>query len=83
MFHKDLFGIRLKRLREQKGEQQKSLAELLGVKPNQISEMENGRATTTFERLYILCQHYGVSADYLLGLTDEARPLGEGNGAEE
>ena len=75
MFHKDLYGLRLKKLRNQMGEKQADLAELLGVKPNQIVEMENGRKTTTFERLTIICQHYNVSADYLLGLIDEPRPL--------
>ena len=75
MFHKDLYGLRLKKLRKQAGEKQAELAELLGVKPNQIVEMENGRKTTTFEKLTIICQHYNVSADYLLGLIDEPRPL--------
>ena len=37
--------------------------------------MENGRKTTTFEKLTIICKHYNVSADYLLGLIDEPRPL--------
>ena len=75
MFHKDLYGLRLKKLRNQAGEKQADLAKLLGVKPNQIVEMENGRKTTTFEKLTIICQHYNISADYLLGLTDEPRPL--------
>ena len=75
MFHKDLYGLRLKKLRNQAGEKQADLAELLGVKPNQIVEMETGRKTTTFEKLTMICQHYNVSADYLLGLIDEPRPL--------
>jgi transcriptional regulator with XRE-family HTH domain len=75
MFHKDLYGLRLKKLRNQAGEKQADLAALLGVKPNQIVEMENGRKTTTFEKLTIICQHYNVSADYLLGLIEEPRPL--------
>lgn len=75
MFHKDLYGLRLKKLRTHAGEKQADLAELLGVKPNQIVEMENGRKTTTFEKLTIICRHYNISADYLLGLIDEPRPL--------
>ena len=50
MFHKDLYGLRLKRLRKEAGETQAELAALLGVKPNQVVEMENGRKTTTFEK---------------------------------
>ena len=77
MFHKDLYGLRLKKLRNQAGETQAQLAALLGVKPNQVVEMENGRKTTSFERLAVICKHYNVSADYLLGLTDQPRPLAE------
>lgn len=75
MFHKDLYGLRLKKLRKKAGETQAELAALLGVKPNQVVEMENGRKTTSFERLTIICERYNVTADYLLGLTDEPRPL--------
>ena len=55
----------------------KVLAELLDVSVNQISEMEKGTRMTTLEKLAVICQHYNVSADYLLGLTDERRPLRE------
>ena len=83
MFHKDLYGLRLKKLRNLSGERQADLAAILGVKPNQIMEMENGRKTTTLEKLALICRHYNVSADYLLGrtldrdggMTDEPRPL--------
>ena len=51
------------------------LAEVLGISQNQVSEMENGKKTTTFERLVLICEHYNVSADYLLGLIDEPRPF--------
>ncbi|OUQ22973.1 transcriptional regulator [Flavonifractor sp. An135] len=75
MYSNELFGKRLRALRNQRGEKQQELAEFLGVKPNQISEMENGRKASTFAKLAQLCEHYNVSADYLLGLTDEPRPL--------
>ena len=52
-------------------ETQDHLAEFLGVRKTQISEMENGNRTTTLEKLALICEHYGISADYLLGLTDE------------
>ena len=75
MFQKEEYGLRLKMLRREAKETQADLAALLGVKPNQIVEMENGRKTTTFEKLSVICQHYNVSADYLLGLIDEPRAL--------
>ena len=54
MFHKDLYGLRLKKLRNLSGERQADLAAVLGVKPNQIMEMENGRKTTTLEKLALI-----------------------------
>lgn len=75
MYSNELFGMRLRELRKLRGETQQELAELLGVKPNQIGEMENGRKASTFAKLAQLCEHYNVSADYLLGLTEVSAPL--------
>lgn len=75
MYHNELFGLRLRKIRTHSRETQKELAERLGVKPNQIGEMENGRGATTLAKLAQICEHYNISADYLLGLTDEPRPL--------
>ena len=77
----DLFGTRLKCLRKDRGETQKDLADFLGIKQNQIGEMENGRKASTFAKLALLCEHYNISADYLLGLTDEPWPLRQDDGA--
>ncbi|NCE63343.1 XRE family transcriptional regulator [Pseudoflavonifractor sp. 524-17] len=77
-----LFGARLREQRKKAKETQKKLADFLSVKPNQICEMENGRKGSTFERLFLLCRHYNVSADYLLGLTDDPRPRAEAEGEE-
>ncbi|ANU41885.1 transcriptional regulator [Flavonifractor plautii] len=81
MYHNELFGLRLRKIRNHHKETQKSLADFLGVKPNQIGEMENGRGATTLAKLALLCEHYNISADYLLGLTDEPRPLRQDDGA--
>ena len=70
---KACFGTRLRNLRESAGESRSELAALLSVGVSQISEMENGRKGTTLERLALLCIHYRVSADYLLGLIDESK----------
>ena len=71
MFQKDIFAQRLRDLRSRAGEDRKELAEIIGVSVSQISEMENGRKATTMDRLVLLCEHYKVSSDYLLGLKDE------------
>ena len=71
MFQKKIFAQRLRALRSERNEERKDLAEILGVSVSQISEMENANKATTMDRLVLLCEHYKVSADYLLGLKDE------------
>lgn len=75
MFIKEIFGQRLQSLRKEKKENQETLAEFLGVKKAQVSEMERGNNGTSLERLVMLCEHYNVSADYLLGLTEERKTI--------
>lgn len=70
MFHKKDFGSRLRQLRTDNNENQKVLAELLNVTVTQVSDMENGKVSTTLEKLVLICEHYHVSSDYLLGLSD-------------
>lgn len=74
MFSSELFGQRLRAARKQTKETQSDLGAFLGLKKSQISELENGSASTTLEKVSLICQHYHVSADYLLGLTDDPTP---------
>lgn len=74
MFDQIVFGRRLRELRESYGEKQPVMAELLDVSVPQISDIENGKKGTTLLKLTLICEHYNVSADYLLGLTDEPKP---------
>ncbi len=74
MFSKELFGQRVLEQRKKHGETQKELAQVVGVEDTQIIGIEHGRNTTTAERIALICQHYKVSADYLLGLTDDPEP---------
>ena len=71
MFSKELFGRRLREIRQKNGESQKMLGAFLGLSTPQISEMENGKKTTTVEKIALICRHYKISSDYLLGLKDE------------
>lgn len=71
MFTKELFGARLREVRERRQETQKTAAEALGISIPYLSDMERGRRTTTTERLAHICDYYEVSADYLLGRKDE------------
>ena len=71
MLDKKLLGARLLALREKRGLSQKTVAELLEVTRTQISDIENGKSGTNLDRFYQLCKFYQVSADYLLGITDD------------
>ena len=70
MFDRKMFGERLRTLRNEKKETQKNIAELLKVTITQVSDIENGKTTTSLDRVYILADHFCVSSDYLLGRTD-------------
>ena len=66
----EIFAVRLREVREEAGESREALGATIGVGVSQISEMENNRKGTTLEKLALICRHYNVSADYLLGLSD-------------
>jgi len=71
MFDQEKFSTRIRKLRRDANLSQKVLADVLDVSTNQISQMEKGLKTTTLARLCLLCDYFNVSADYLLGRTDE------------
>ena len=74
MFSKELFGQRILEQRKKHNDTQSGLGELLGVRKTHISEIERGNRTTSAERIMLICERYQVSADYLLGLTDDPTP---------
>ena len=75
MFTKKIFGQRLQEVRKGHHETQPELGEAIGMVKSRVSEIENGKNTTTIEKLAKICEHYKVSADYLLGLSDDPEPL--------
>jgi len=71
MFSKKLFGQRVQEVRKLHNETQKTLGDSIGMQANNVSEMESGKKTTTSEKIARICRHYHISADYLLGLSDD------------
>ncbi|WP_302191994.1 helix-turn-helix domain-containing protein [uncultured Ruminococcus sp.] len=61
---------RIVSLREEKGETQQELADAIGITRQSLSRYEIAARTINIEVLGTLAQHFGVSADYLLGLSD-------------
>jgi len=65
---------RLRDLREDHDEKQEAVAQLLKITRQQYQLYESGKRKLPVDFLPILCKHYNVSADFLLGLTDEPLP---------
>ena len=63
------FSDRLKELRGTRS--QSEVADLLGIKQNAWSRYELGAATPGADMLIQICTTFGVSADWLLGLSDD------------
>lgn len=66
-----MFGERLKGLRKSKKISQEKLGKILGVTSTAIYSWEINRTQPPFEKLIELANFFGVSMDYLLGITDE------------
>ena len=47
------------------------VAKIIGVHPNAVNRWELGKTKPSAENLISLCELYGCSPEYLLGLTDE------------
>ena len=63
------FSERLKLLRTMEGKNQAEIAEVIGASVQSYSAYESGREPK-YEMLCILCDYFGVTADYLLGRED-------------
>ncbi|MBQ8780542.1 MAG: helix-turn-helix transcriptional regulator [Oscillospiraceae bacterium] len=61
---------RIKELRKNKGITQIRLSVELGVTQETISAYENGRHYPTVENLIKMSEIFGVSCDYILGISD-------------
>ena len=67
---KALFPTQLRDLRKEKGVSQEELSYVLGVSKSTIGLWETGDTLPDAGSLHDLAVYYGVSADYLLGLSD-------------
>ena len=66
---------RIRDVREDRDLSQKEVGRLLQKSQQGYSHIESGRAELKIDDLATLCKFYNLSADYLIGLTDEPRPL--------
>lgn len=68
---------RLRQMRLIAGYSQEKLSEIVGIGSRQIWRYENGENVPDADVLAAIATTLGVSADYLLGLTDEPLPYVE------
>lgn len=66
---------RIRNTREDNDKLQKDIAKELNITTQQYQLYESGKRKLPIEHLITLCKFYNLSADYILGLSDEPRPL--------
>ncbi len=71
MVMENVFGERLKELRQEKGIGQVELSECLNMSKGIISLWENGLREPTMSSLIALADYFDVSIDYLAGRKDD------------
>ncbi|MBR5288148.1 MAG: helix-turn-helix transcriptional regulator [Clostridia bacterium] len=62
---------RLKEVREDRDLTQEEIGKVINKSQQGYGHIENGRAELKIDDLIALCRFYNLSADYLIGLTDE------------
>ena len=64
---------RLRDLREDHDKTQQQIADILGTSQTMYARYERGANELPIRHLLTLCNYYGVSADYILGRTDNPK----------
>ena len=65
------YTIRIRNLREDHDETQTEIAALLETSQTLYSRYELGKTELPIRHLIKLAKHYGVTTDYILGLSDK------------
>ena len=66
---------KLRELQTKSGVPKKKIAESIGISVMAYYRYETGERMPDGNTIIKLCRFFNVSADYLLGLTDEPKPL--------
>lgn len=67
------YTIRLRELRDESGNTQQEIAEVLGTSQTMYARYERSANELPIRHLVTLAQYYDVSCDYLLGLTESRK----------
>lgn len=77
MVRETKFTQRLNALMAEKKMTPTTLSHQIYMHPSTVKSYKTGRHEPIVETIIILCEVFNVSADYLIGLTDERKPLKE------
>jgi transcriptional regulator with XRE-family HTH domain len=69
-FDRAILAERIKSLRKEKNLGQNALADALKISNASVSYWETGKQEPCASAIFKLAEYFGVSADYILGLTD-------------
>ena len=67
------YRTRLRSLREDGDYTQEQIGRLINKSQQGYNHIEMGRAELKIEDLIVLCRFFHVSADYMIGLTDDPK----------
>ena len=70
-----MLAKRLIDLREERNLKQKELAKLLNINQSSYSKYETGRVNVPIDNLTKIADFYNVNVEYLMGRTDNRRPI--------
>ncbi|OQQ84898.1 helix-turn-helix domain-containing protein [Ligilactobacillus salivarius] len=68
-----LLGLRIKKLRKEKGLRQSELATTLHVSQQAVGSWETGRTVPGADTLNVLADYFNVTTDYLLGRPEKKK----------
>lgn len=71
----EIFGRRLKELRNKKGESQEAVANAIGISRARYSHYENNHVEPDIDLIRKLADYHNVDADYLLGRSNFPRQI--------
>jgi len=71
------YRTRIKNIREDRDLTQSQIGKLINKSQQGYNHIEMGRAELKIEDLAILCKFYNISADYMIGLSDEIKRLND------
>ncbi len=65
------YRTRLRSVREDRDYTQAEIGRIINKSQQGYNHIETGRAELKIDDLIVLCRFYGLSADYLIGLSDK------------